>query len=135
MTTRDPTQPPTWDQPDDSGDQSRREERADVSAEVAARLNARGVALTGHETSEQLVELLDAVERFEHAVERHGGDLMVDEGPRGTTREPDDVHFVLPRREANESITSYRQRVEKQTRNLRHHPDSPSDREAGETFP
>ena len=42
--------------------------------------------------------LLESVERFELAVESRGGDLMVDEGPHGVTREPDDVHFVLPQR-------------------------------------
>lgn len=106
-------------------DPHRREERDAVSAEIAARLRARGVRLTDRETSEQLVELLDAVERFERAVEWLGGDLMVDEGPDGTTSEPDDVHFVLPRRAADESVGGYLERLADATRRLRqgpHHP-------------
>ena len=43
-----------------------------------------------------------AIERFELAVESRGGDLMVDEGPDGTTREPDDPRFALPKRGEDE---------------------------------
>src|SRR3989440_10408519 len=39
------------------------EERAAAAAEVAARLRSRGIAVTGAENSEALVDLLSAVER------------------------------------------------------------------------
>jgi hypothetical protein len=90
--------------------------------ETRDRLRDRGVLLTGRESSEDLVSLLEAVERFELAVESRGGDLMVDEGPHGKTREPDDVHFVLPRREAQESPAAYVTRLSEVTRALRQHP-------------
>ena len=88
---------------------------------TSRRLCDRGVLLTGSETSEELVEVLEAVERFERAAEAHGGDLMVDEGPKGETREPDDVHFVLPRREPGESPHSYLQRLQAASRAVRRH--------------
>lgn len=100
-------------------DPHRRDERARASAEVAARLRGRGVRLEGGESSEELVLLLDAVERFEREVEAHGGDLMVDEGPHGRTSQPDDPAFVLPRREAGESAAVYVRRVDEATRSLR----------------
>ena len=56
---------------------SERDDRRRVAQEVAARLSRRGVSLTGHESSEELADLLEAVERFEDAVERRGADLMV----------------------------------------------------------
>src|SRR3989442_3029518 len=71
------------------------EERAAAVAEVAARLRSRGIALTGAEDPGDLADLLSAVERFEAAVEAHGGDLMVDDLK---SSRPDDRHFVVPRR-------------------------------------
>jgi hypothetical protein len=46
----------------------------------------------------------------------------VDEGPHGVTREPDDVHFVLPRRRAGESVAEYLGRLDEATAAVRHHP-------------
>src|SRR5213592_4831410 len=60
-------------------DPHRADEQAAVAAEVAARLRDRGVTVTGAERPEDLADLLSAVERFEAAVEGHGGDLMVDD--------------------------------------------------------
>ena len=51
-----------------------------------------------------------------------GGDLMVDEGPHGVTREPDDMHFVLPRRRPGESVAEYLGRLDEATAAVRHHP-------------
>ena len=100
----------------------RREELERAMAETRSRLRDRGVRITGRETSEELVALLDAVERFERAVESRGGDLFVDEGPGGVTREPDDVHFVLPRRLPHESVTRYLERLAEATKAVLHHP-------------
>ena len=93
-------------------DPHRVEERDTVTAEVAARLRARGVHLTGDESSEQVVSVLEAVERFERAVEAEGGDLMVDTQP---AREPDNPDFVLPQRAADESIAAYIRRIDDAT--------------------
>ena len=93
------------------------EDRA--AAEVADRLRQRGVAVTGAERSDDLADLLSAVERFEKAVEARGGDLMVDDLK---SPQPDDRHFVLPRREHAESIRSYIIRIDGATAGLRRHP-------------
>ena len=87
-------------------------ERRDVAREVADRLRTRGIHLTGHESDEELVRLLEAVERFEAIVEERGGDLMVDE-PVGDRppREPDDLRFVLPARHDNESVQTFLTRI------------------------
>lgn len=103
-------------------DPHRREELERAMQETNARLRALGVHLTGRETSEELVALLEAVERFERAVESRGGDLFVDEGPRGITREPDDVHFVLPLRTPHESVANYLARLDAATRAVLEHP-------------
>src|SRR5260370_9804875 len=76
-------------------DPHRVEERAAAAAEVATRLRDRGVAVTGGEKPEELVDLLSAVERFEAAVEAHGGDLMVDDLKNS---QPGHPHLVFPLR-------------------------------------
>jgi hypothetical protein len=102
--------------------ESRNEEdrqRDAVRAEVAARLRERGIALTGAEESDALADLLSAVERFEAAVEAHGGDLMVDDLK---SSRPDDPHFVVPRRARGEPIRGYVRRIDEATANLGRHP-------------
>lgn len=100
--------------PDDDREvyDSERDERRDVANEIASRLRDRGVHLTGHEDDDGLVRLLEAVERFEAAVARRGGDLMVDE-PVGADRpaEPDDSRFVLPRRQGSETVDTFITRI------------------------
>jgi len=103
-------------------DPHRREELERAMRETSARLGNRGVSLAGQESSEDLVALLEAVERFERAVELRGGDLFVDEGPGGVTREPDDIHFVLPHRDAGEPVASYLARLEEATEVVLNHP-------------
>ena len=93
-----------------------------VVAEVADKLRRRGVTVTGAERSDDLADLLTAVERFEAAVEAHGGDLMVDDL---NSSEPDDRHFVLPRRAPGEAIRPYIARIEAATVALRQHPPHP----------
>lgn len=92
--------------------EERHDERARVGLDIAARLASRGVALTGGESSEELVSLLEAVERFERAVQAKGGDLMVDEGPQRSKPQPDDAQFVIPSRAADESVGRYIRRVD-----------------------
>ena len=105
-----------FEQRQEALDPHRVEERDTVTAEVAARLRARGVQLTGDETSEQIVSVLEAVERFERAVEAEGGDLMVDTRP---AREPDNPDFVLPQRAADESIAAYIRSIDEATERVR----------------
>lgn len=93
-----------------------------VSAEVANRLEELGIWLSGDEKPEQLARILEAVELFELAVESRGGDLMVDEGPGGQTNEPDDVHFALPQRRADESVDRYLEQIERAREAVLQHP-------------
>lgn len=101
------------------------EELASVSIEIAGRLAARGISLEGHESAEELVRLEETVERFESAVEARGGDLMVDEGPPGQAAEPDDPHFELPLRGAQESVRDYLGRLARATDEVLRHPPRP----------
>lgn len=98
------------------------DERRAAAAEVAARLRSRGIAVTGAEDPEDLVDLLSAVERFEAAVEAHGGDLMVDDLK---SSQPDDQHFVVPRRAHGEGTRAYIVRIDEAAAQLRRHPRQP----------
>lgn len=80
--------------------------------------------MSGDERPQDLADLLTAVERFETAVEARGGDLMVDDL---TSSEPDDPHFVLPSRAADESVRDYVARIDAAVSAVRAHRDiSPS---------
>src|SRR5262245_20743579 len=92
-----------------------------VMRDTADRLRQRGVSLTGKESDDELMSLLDAVEEFELAVERRGGDLMMDEPPEGQTPQPDDVHFALPRRHERELASDYLVRILARTDLIRRH--------------
>jgi hypothetical protein len=98
------------------------EARTAAAAEVTARLRTRGITVTGAENPEDLVNLLSAVERFEAAVEAHGGDLMVDDLK---SAQPDDRHFVVPRRGRGEALRAYIGRIDEATTQLRRHPRKP----------
>ena len=98
-----------------------REEHA-AAAEVTSRLRSRGITVTGGENPEDLVDLLSAVERFEAAVEAHGGDLMVDDLK---SSRPDDSHFVVPRRAPREAARAYLGRIDAATAALGRHPRRP----------
>jgi hypothetical protein len=111
-----------YEELENSLDPHREEERAAAAAEVAGRLRERGVAVTGGEKPEELVDLLSAVERFEAAVEAHGGDLMMDDLK---SSKPDDPHFVLPRRARGEKMRAYIARIDAATARLRQHPRRP----------
>jgi hypothetical protein len=90
-----------------------RDDRQRVAGEIADRLRRRGIRLLGDENDEDLVQLLEAVERFEIVVERKGGDLMVDEPVRGSRpSQPDDKAFVIPARRASEPTASFIERID-----------------------
>ncbi|HEV8453604.1 MAG TPA: hypothetical protein VGQ69_06340 [Gemmatimonadales bacterium] len=102
----------------------RLEERAAASLETAGRLHSRGIEVTGHEDSEDLADLLAAVEGFEEWVEARGGDLMVDDL---NSSQPDDPRFVVPERAPGENLRSYIGRIEAATARLRDHPSLPGE--------
>jgi len=107
---------------DDDLDPHRAELLAAANMEVAGRLRHRGISVTGRERSEDLADLLSAVERFEGVVEAHGGDLMVDDL---TSSEPDDPHFVLPDRGRGETLRDYIGRIEAAAVRLARHRQHP----------
>ena len=94
-------------------------ERDRVAAELASRLRARGVAIRNDDSNDAVSEMEDAVERFEDEVSSRGGDLMVDEPPRGHSGKPDDPRFRLPLRHADESVDHYLSRLDQATDRLR----------------
>jgi hypothetical protein len=96
-----------------------------VSQEMASRLRARGVAVYDSDSPDDVLELVELVEEFERAVESRGGDLMVDEPPAKGVAEPDDVHFLLPTRAADESVSSYIKRLRATIAAVQAHPPRP----------
>lgn len=98
---------------------------ARVAGEMAGRLRARGIAVDDSDTPENIVELVESVEDFERAVESRGGDLMVDEPPARGAAQPDDPHFLLPTRAADESVSNYIKRLTAATAAVRQHPARP----------
>lgn len=103
-------------------DPHRVDERRAAVRETIARLRTRGISVGSDENADHLVGLLEAVERFEAAVERHGGDLMVDDLK---SSQPDDRHYVVPQRRPGESIPDYTARIDEATAGLRRHPPRP----------
>ena len=92
-----------------------------VTEGVSNRLTGLGITLTGAESPQDLVRIQEAVEQFELAVVTRGGDLMVDEGPDGRTREPDDPAFALPVRAEDEPVDHYVERLVFATDEVRRH--------------
>jgi hypothetical protein len=103
-------------------DRNRSNDLNRAAEQITGRLSALGIWLSGAESAERLGELTDAVERFEDAVEARGGDLMIDEPPRGASGQPDDPDFVLPRRAVDESVEDYIARLDRATKQVLAHP-------------
>lgn len=87
---------------------ARFEERELVREELEGRLLEGGVMLTGSESDDQIVRLADAVEGFDAARARAGGDSMVN---TPSSSSPDDPRFVLPVRRDDESVERYLLRI------------------------
>ena len=77
--------------------------------EAEYRLSERGIGVEPTDSDEEVADLLDAIERFETAVEAKGGDLFVN---RIGSAEPEDPTFVPPVRRPAESATDYGRRIE-----------------------
>lgn len=91
-------------------------DRRRVAEALAARLRRTGVRLSGRESGEELAQITEAVERFESAVIRSGGDLMVDEPIADASPiAPDNSAFVLPQRQGDERIDAYLARIDEAT--------------------
>ena len=84
---------------------------ARVRTELSNRLESRGVEVFDSDSPLDVVEIMEAVERFERAVESHGGDLMMDKPPERGDSEPDDPHFLVPKRKPHETRIKYVERL------------------------
>lgn len=84
-----------------------------VATLAKARLVKLGVHVDDRDTTEQLIEMMEAIERFENVVRTRGGDLMVDEPPKGSRPQPDGEGRALPMRGEGEPPGMYVERVER----------------------
>lgn len=94
-----------------SSNEIRQQEFRLATMETLLRLHAAGAHATDADEPGELARLLDAVEAFEKAVQRCGGDLMVDEPNHGRVLRPDHPRFVIPSRTDDEGIDAYRVRI------------------------
>ena len=97
-------------------------ERDRVVRDIAGRLFTRGVDVRDDDSNDDVTAIEEAVERFESRVQAAGGDLMVDEPPRGQTGQPDDTRFKLPLRNAGEPASRYLERLARAADDLRSGP-------------
>ena len=88
---------------------NRVEEERHARQEAEYRLSERGLRVEPTDADEEVADLLEAIERFEAAVEAKGGDLFVN---RIGSSEPEDPGFVPPERGPGESATDYCRRIE-----------------------
>lgn len=102
-------------------DDGRERDRERVTQEISARLATRGVEVRDDDTLDDVAAIADAVERFEQQVFALGGDLMVDEPPRGHRGRPDESRFRLPLRAADERAAQYVARLTRASDELHRH--------------
>jgi hypothetical protein len=86
----------------------RDEQRQHIRDELEAWLRHRYVPLFGAETDDEVLSIVNAVERFEAAVIAAGGDLMVDSLE---SSEPEHPELVMPKRRDDETPDGYVARV------------------------
>lgn len=107
--------PDRWNRTDDDISPLRNEQRQRVREELEARLSADGVRLHGSESDLQIIALSNALESFDAARQRLGGDSMVN---TVDSSRPDDQRLVLPTRRDDESVDQYIRRIREATRRL-----------------
>lgn len=95
---------------------NRDEEERHARLESEYRLSERGIRVIPGDSDEDVADLLEAIERFETAVEARGGDLFVD---RIGSSEPEHPAFVPPERQPGEGASDYRRRIEAAAGHLR----------------
>ncbi|MGQ0642024.1 MAG: hypothetical protein ACT4P6_14835 [Gemmatimonadaceae bacterium] len=92
------------------------EEQRNARQEAEDRLRDRNIPIYATDSDDEVADFLDAIERFESAVEALGGDLMVN---RIGASEPQDPDFVPPVRGRDERAEEYRARILAATSELR----------------
>ena len=79
-----------------------------AAATTAGQLEERGITLAGDESAEELAQIAEAVEAFEKALSRAGGDSYTNSP---TSSQPDDPAMVLPTRSSGEPVGEYTRRI------------------------
>jgi hypothetical protein len=98
-----------WNDPaDEERNPHRAEERRHTRDELEARLRERRIQLTGDETDEDVLLIVNAVETFEGRLAQLGDDSYVN---TPESSQPDDEQLVLPRRLDDESPSAYAARI------------------------
>lgn len=93
----------------------RRDERGALHSELVSRLHQKGLMVSGDAPDEDMADLMSAIDEFETAVEKAGGDLMLDSPD---SSEPERPEFVLPHMHDDESLAVYTRRVQSATERL-----------------
>lgn len=106
---------PWRDSLEDDVHPAREPERERIRDDLDAKLAHRGILTDGTESDDQLANLMDAVELFEAAVARLGGDSFLNT-PGGS--QPEDARFVAPVRHADERVEGYMTRLREATEAL-----------------
>lgn len=100
---------PRWNDPaEEERNPQRAEERRRTRDELESRLHERRISLTGDESDEDVLLIVNAVETFEARVAQLGEDSFVN---TPESSEPDDAELVLPTRAGDESAKSYAARI------------------------
>lgn len=89
-------------------DSIREQEREALHEELVSRLHQKGLMLSGDAPDADLADLLSAIEQFEAAVEKAGGDLFVDSLQ---SSQPERPEWVLPHMRDDETVRDYTNRV------------------------
>lgn len=99
----------------DFNDSIREQEREALHEELVSRLHQKGLMLSGDASDADLADLLSAIEQFEAAVEKAGGDLFVDSLQ---SSQPEKPEWVLPHMRDDETVRDYMKRVNEATARL-----------------
>ncbi|HEY2377642.1 MAG TPA: hypothetical protein VGH98_16840 [Gemmatimonadaceae bacterium] len=98
-----------WNDPaDEERNPHRAEERRQTRDELESRLHERRIDLTGDESDEDVMLIVNAVETFEARIAQLGEDSFVN---TPESSQPDDRRLVVPGRFADESASSYAARI------------------------
>ena len=98
-----------WNDPaEEERNPHRAEERRHTRDELEARLRERRIALTGDESDEDVLSIVNAVETFEGRLSQLGEDSFVN---TPESSQPDDEHLVIPKRNDDESAAVYAARI------------------------
>lgn len=93
----------------DFDDSIRDQERSALHTEMIARLHQKGLLIDADSAPDaSIADLLSAIDQFEAAVVKAGGDLYVDSLD---SSQPEREEWVLPRMRDDESVAAYTRRV------------------------